>query len=253
MLAVQNTVSATGAVSVDLPGLTVAGAPVGGGVAKFDLTLNLAEQHDGTGLRLVCAGCSNTAWTCSTGRPPSRSPPGWCGYWKPPPTTPASRSPRSRCLSRVSGAGLRQSNDTARPVETRTLPELFQAQAAATPHAVAVVCDDGELTYQGLNEPGDRLARLLAGRGVGPETIVALALPRTAELIVAILAVAQSRRRLPAARPRIPRPSASPTCSPTPHPSAFISPRRPTTALPADAPLLMLDNPVPRPGARGTG
>ena len=49
MLAVQNTASATGAVSVDLPGLTVAGVPAGGGVAKFDLTLNVSEQHDGTG------------------------------------------------------------------------------------------------------------------------------------------------------------------------------------------------------------
>ena len=35
--------------SLDLPGLTVAGVPVGGGAAKFDLTLSLAEQRDGNG------------------------------------------------------------------------------------------------------------------------------------------------------------------------------------------------------------
>ena len=45
----QNTASATGAVSLDLPGLSVAGVPVGGGAAKFDLTLSLSEQRDRTG------------------------------------------------------------------------------------------------------------------------------------------------------------------------------------------------------------
>ena len=49
MLVLQNTASATGGVSLDLPGLAVAGMPAGDGAAKVDLALNLAEQHDGTG------------------------------------------------------------------------------------------------------------------------------------------------------------------------------------------------------------
>ena len=138
---------------------------------------------------------------------------------------------------------LAQWNDTARPVETRTLPELFEAQVAAGPDAVAVVCDDGELTYQELNGRANRLARLLAGRGVGPETIVALALPRTAELIVAILAVAKAGGaylpldpEYPAQRIAYMLTDATPVC--------VISTTQATTALPADAPLLMLDDPV---------
>ena len=140
---------------------------------------------------------------------------------------------------------LAQWNDTARPVETRTLPELFEAQVAAAPHAVAVVCDDGELTYQELNGRANRLARLLAGRGVGPETIVALALPRTAELIVAILAVAKAGGaylpldpEYPAQRIAYMLTDATPVC-------VISTARRSTAALPADAArLLMLDDPV---------
>jgi non-ribosomal peptide synthetase component F len=80
-------------------------------------------------------------------------------------------------------------NDTARDVAPGTLPQLVQAQVAATPDAVAVVFGEVRLTYGELNAAANRLARLLVGRGVGPESVVALALPRSADLVVAILAV----------------------------------------------------------------
>nr|WP_221375296.1 non-ribosomal peptide synthetase [Actinoplanes polyasparticus] len=71
-----------------------------------------------------------------------------------------------------------------------TLPALLTAQAAATPNATAVVGPDRiALTYRELDERSDRLARVLAASGAGPETVVAIALPRSADLVVAIHAV----------------------------------------------------------------
>ncbi|MEU3603835.1 amino acid adenylation domain-containing protein, partial [Streptomyces sp. NPDC006798] len=77
---------------------------------------------------------------------------------------------------------------TPRP-DHRLLPELFEARAAATPDAIAVTCGSRSLGYAELNERANRLAHHLIGRGVGPEDVVALVLPRSAETIVSVLAV----------------------------------------------------------------
>ncbi|MBO1419238.1 non-ribosomal peptide synthetase, partial [Streptomyces sp. FH025] len=74
----------------------------------------------------------------------------------------------------------------------RTLPEAFARQAAHTPDAPAVRSGDVQLTYRELDERSNRLARLLIEAGAGPERFVALALPRTADLVVALLAVLKS-------------------------------------------------------------
>ncbi|MEU0029369.1 amino acid adenylation domain-containing protein [Streptomyces sp. NPDC006335] len=83
-------------------------------------------------------------------------------------------------------------NDTAQAMPTVPLPVLFEEQAARTPHAPAVVCDGETLTYAGLNARANRLARLLMERGAGPERFVGLALPRSGDLVVALLAVLKS-------------------------------------------------------------
>ncbi|MEV4312841.1 amino acid adenylation domain-containing protein [Actinocrispum sp. NPDC049592] len=80
-------------------------------------------------------------------------------------------------------------NDTALPVSVHTVPELFEAQVQATPDAIAVVAGDVSLTFAELNARANRLARALVSVGVGPERVVGIALPRTEEWLVAILAV----------------------------------------------------------------
>ncbi|KAK1177262.1 amino acid adenylation domain-containing protein, partial [Streptomyces sp. NBS 14/10] len=84
---------------------------------------------------------------------------------------------------------LTQWNDTAHPLPDALLPELFEAQVERTPDAVAVVFETRELSYGELNERVNRLARYLIGRGAGPERLVAVALPRSAELVVTLLAI----------------------------------------------------------------
>ncbi|MBN2549022.1 MAG: amino acid adenylation domain-containing protein [Anaerolineales bacterium] len=67
--------------------------------------------------------------------------------------------------------------------------QLVEAQAERTPEAVAVICGDRQLTYCQLNQRANRLARFLQHRGMEQETIVAILLPRSIELVVAMLAV----------------------------------------------------------------
>ena len=80
-------------------------------------------------------------------------------------------------------------NNTVHPLPEATLPELFEAQVARTPNATAVMFENTLLTYTQLNARANQLAHHLIKLGVGPENIVALALPRSLELVVALLAI----------------------------------------------------------------
>src|SRR6185312_16771514 len=69
------------------------------------------------------------------------------------------------------------------------LPELFQEQVVRTPDRTAVVCGSVRRDYTEVNRRANRLARLLVARGAGPEKLVALCLPRSADLPTALWAV----------------------------------------------------------------
>jgi amino acid adenylation domain-containing protein len=79
-----------------------------------------------------------------------------------------------------------------RPVDVATLPEIIETQVARSPNAQAIACHGEALTYEELNARANRLARSLVARGAGPESIVAIALHRTSNLPVAILAVSKA-------------------------------------------------------------
>jgi amino acid adenylation domain-containing protein len=87
---------------------------------------------------------------------------------------------------------LEQWNDTAHPVSGATVPALFEAQAARTPDALALVFAEDSLSYAALNTRANRLAHHLIGMGIGPEDIVALCLPRSLDLLVSLLAIVKS-------------------------------------------------------------
>lgn len=78
------------------------------------------------------------------------------------------------------------------PPSSATLTELLDRQARCTPDRVAVIFGDTRLTYRELAERSGRLARLLAERGAGPERFVAVAMQRSLELVVALVAVVRA-------------------------------------------------------------
>ncbi|MGW0704331.1 non-ribosomal peptide synthetase, partial [Streptomyces sp. NPDC002867] len=84
---------------------------------------------------------------------------------------------------------LRVSSGRTAAHAVRTLPEVFEEQVRATPGAVAVTDGTTRLTFAQLNARANRLARLLVAQGAGPGGLVGVALPRTTEAVVAILAV----------------------------------------------------------------
>ncbi|OSP41414.1 hypothetical protein B7767_21180, partial [Streptomyces sp. 13-12-16] len=65
-----------------------------------------------------------------------------------------------------------------------TLVELFEEQVVRCGDRVAVCCGEESVTYAELNGRANRLARWLVGRGVGPEDVVAVCLPRSVDLVV---------------------------------------------------------------------
>ncbi|MEU6153437.1 amino acid adenylation domain-containing protein [Actinosynnema sp. NPDC047251] len=74
----------------------------------------------------------------------------------------------------------------------RTPAQVFEQQAARQPRAVALNTPDGMWTYRELNERSNGLARLLVARGARPDRLVAVALPRSADQVVATLAAVKA-------------------------------------------------------------
>ncbi|MBD0670149.1 amino acid adenylation domain-containing protein, partial [Streptomyces sp. CBMA156] len=170
-------------------GLTADIAAIPSGTAKFDLTLNAGELPGGGigGFLEYRTDLFDATTVAALGERLARLLTAAASA----PDTPIGRLPligeeeRRRALVEWNGAPV-----TTAP--SATLPELFEAAAAANPEAVAVNYRDEQLDYTELAARADRLARLLAAEGIGPGTIVALALPRSLELVVALLAVAKS-------------------------------------------------------------
>ena len=77
----------------------------------------------------------------------------------------------------------------ARPLRDKTIHELFEEQAAATPDAVAVLFEDQELRYAQLNERANRLAHHLIRRGAAPGNLIGLCMERSPEVVVGLLGI----------------------------------------------------------------
>ncbi|MEU9144178.1 amino acid adenylation domain-containing protein [Streptomyces sp. NPDC048349] len=83
----------------------------------------------------------------------------------------------------------REWNATALEVPAGTFPELFAAQVAARPDAVAVIDEYGSLTYRELDERANRLAHHLTARGAGRDVLVGLCVERSARMVTGLLGI----------------------------------------------------------------
>ncbi|NJN86825.1 MAG: AMP-binding protein, partial [Leptolyngbyaceae cyanobacterium SL_7_1] len=80
-------------------------------------------------------------------------------------------------------------NQTHAPSPDRCFHQLFEAQVEAHPEAIALVSDQGTLTYEALNQQADRLAQTLRQSGVGADSLVGLCVDRSADMVVGILGI----------------------------------------------------------------
>ena len=85
-----------------------------------------------------------------------------------------------------------QHKEVARHALPQPFVTLFERQVALRPDAVALVWDGGSMDYLTLDRRANRLARRLVAQGAGPDRIVALALERSPDLVLAMLATAKA-------------------------------------------------------------
>jgi amino acid adenylation domain-containing protein len=91
------------------------------------------------------------------------------------------------------------------PTKDATVPDLFAAQAAKTPDAIAVTFDGQDLSYRELDQRANQLANHLRGLGVGPDVLVGISVPRSIPLAVGILAIFKAGGAYVSLDPEYPR------------------------------------------------
>jgi amino acid adenylation domain-containing protein len=190
LLTVLNNAPAVAAGAAVLPGVRTSGVRAGTVSARFDLDVIVSEARDAGGAPVGLRGQLSAAADLFDPATAERLA-GW--FARVLAMVAADPAARPRQVELLDGTErmqvLREWNDTAAQVGVVTLPGLFEAQVARTPDAVAVACDGAHVSYGELDQRAARLAGVLAARGAGPEAVVAVMMDRSAELMVALLAV----------------------------------------------------------------
>ncbi|MEV7116793.1 amino acid adenylation domain-containing protein, partial [Streptomyces anulatus] len=245
MLNLQNNAAAV----LELPGLSVEVATTNVHGAKFDLEVDCWETFDAAGrpagLRGSLTVAADLFGTASTGALAERLV-RVLEQLVADPSAPVSAvevldaAERERLLVEWGG--------TAAEEEPVFLPELFAAQVAWTPEATAVVFEGTSVTYAELDARANRLARHLAGAGVGTGSVVGVCLERGAELVVALLAVVKAGGaylpldpEYPAERLAYVLEDAAPVCVVTSAPCASVLPEGAVRVLTGDPAVAGLD------------
>ncbi|WP_084436877.1 non-ribosomal peptide synthetase [Aldersonia kunmingensis] len=175
----------------ELPGLTVNSVEFDTQLAKFDLQLTLSSLIGPDGKSAGMAGSLIYATDLFDRDTISGFAERFLRILDAIATDPGRRLDRIEILADAERAQvLVERNATEQAIDTRTtLVSLYDQQVVRTPDATAVIFGEQSLTYREFDERVNRLARHLIDRGVGPEVVVAVAMHRSIELVVAVHAV----------------------------------------------------------------
>ncbi|MBF8667870.1 amino acid adenylation domain-containing protein [Pseudomonas putida] len=168
-----------------LPGLEVDAVAWDNHTAKFDLTLETFEHETGIGAALVYA---TDLFDASTARNLARH---WQNL-----LTAIVEQPTQRIADLV----LLDANEHRQIIEgwnatqasypnASCIHQLFEAQVAKTPDAPALIFGEQTLSYAALNRRANQLAHKLREQGVGPDVLVGIAMQRSLEMVVGLLAI----------------------------------------------------------------
>ncbi|PTR44095.1 amino acid adenylation domain-containing protein [Rhodococcus sp. OK611] len=174
---------------LELPGLHVSGVGAAVEVAKFDLQVTVVEQAGAGGLSVSLVYATDL-FDRSTVDGFARRFGRILDAMAADPQCPVGDIDLIGEEGRVAILGAW--NATAHPVAPQTLVDLFDGQVARTPDSVALVFEGQALTYVEFDARVNRLARQLISIGVGPESLVALAMRRSIDLLVGVYAVIKS-------------------------------------------------------------
>ncbi|WP_072805089.1 non-ribosomal peptide synthetase [Rhodococcoides yunnanense] len=170
---------------IELPGLTVAEFPYESGVTRFDLALTLTEMTEGL----------HGALRYSTDLFDNDTVAGFAQMFQAILAAVVADSSRQigdiDILDPSDLASLTPVHGPA-AVSPRTLAESIDDAVASNPDGIAMRWNGIDHTYREADRASNRLARVLLGYGIGPETVVALGLPRSAQSVLAVWAVTKT-------------------------------------------------------------
>ncbi|WP_183121207.1 amino acid adenylation domain-containing protein [Nocardia seriolae] len=180
--------------AIELPGLAVTPSGADTGVERFDLTLTLADTPDADGAMRIDFGYATDLFDSATiidfmAR-----------YVRVLRTLAADSAGAVRAIDILSDRerptletwGRTGIPDLGHLAPDATLPELLAAAVAANPDGIAVVDGERRISYRELDARSNRLARFLIGYGIGPESVLALALPRSLDWVLAVWAITKT-------------------------------------------------------------
>ncbi|MFD4354982.1 amino acid adenylation domain-containing protein [Nocardia sp. NPDC058518] len=238
MLAFQNMART----ALELPGLTVAGVELTMPFAKFDLQFEMVEDTDRHGAPHGIA----VGLTYATDLFDADTIAGFADRFQrllagivaaPAEPLGAIELMEPAELDRI----LVQWNDTRHDLAPELLLDGYRRAVADHPDAVAVAYEGAELTYREFDERVNRLARLLITQGVGPESLVGLAVRRSLDLVVGMYAIVTAGGAYVPIDPDHPADRIAHILD-TAAPAAVLSTTADAIEVPSDVPVILVDS-----------